>query len=492
MLLSLCALALAQPVPATPAWPASACASVDEFDDRLAAAGRDLAALMELAAWCDENDMRSQRNQVYELVIEIEPDHEEARSGLRHHRYDGQWFTSYSELSRYKREESERMRAQGLVKFEERWVPEADVPFLRMGWQKGANDRWMRPSEVAAAAERALYEADGWQQQDLTWIHPDEFDRWRAGEFKVGEEWLSAEDANAHHSQIGQWWTVPGQHFVGYCTTERNTTDWAVWHADRVFPDLVRLFGQQPERKPAFAVLSGLEQYNRFANGDQEAGLRPAEVDGFSSVHYAFFAEAWIEAVGEQAEYMGGGACFWDTGDEVLSTYGPLAVRHAAAHSYVEAIDPSWNTVSGAMTGEGQMDTGAFWGEKRIPRWLRYGAAAYVERFKQDREVAEGGDPWGLRNWARANLRERGERTGFDALFAFELDAGDSAASEKLILDAGLVVAFLLDGGHGPLRQAHARFKAALRSGEDLEGALENLHDTLRGSESELDAWAAE
>ena len=46
------------------------------------------------------------------------------------------------------------------------------------------------------------------------------------------------------------------------------------------------------------------------------------------------------------AQFRGAGVCYWDTLTESLAPYGQHAVRHAAAQSYVEAIDPSWNAVS--------------------------------------------------------------------------------------------------------------------------------------------------
>ncbi|MBK9388624.1 MAG: hypothetical protein IPN34_27750, partial [Planctomycetes bacterium] len=96
-------------------------------------------------------------------------------------------------------------------------------------------------------------------------------------------------------------------------------------------------------------------------------------------MHYAFFAEAWFDFTQEPPLHRGAGVAFSEPTDPVLAPYGTFSVRHAAAQSFVEAIDPSWRALSSVPT-QGLV-ANAFWSEKRIPRWLRYGAASYVERL---------------------------------------------------------------------------------------------------------------
>ena len=79
-----------------------------EVDGQLAAAGKDTAKLMELAASLKTAGKEDAAKKVLKKVIEIDPNHEAARKELRHHNYDGKWFESYAELSKYRREETKK------------------------------------------------------------------------------------------------------------------------------------------------------------------------------------------------------------------------------------------------------------------------------------------------------------------------------------------------------------------------------------------------
>lgn len=461
-----------------------------DYDAKLAAAGDDVSKLWELHLWCRENSKYKESRDVLTRIVELEPDHEEARKALGHRFYDGQWFESYSKLSAYKREEEKRMLDEkGLVRFKESWVPQADVPFLRMGWEKDEKGRWLSPREREAMAREAAYVEEGWQQQDLTWVHPDDFDKWREGLWKCGDEWLTVEKANEYHSRINQWWQFPAEHFVVHSTCDRGSTEWAGYWADQTYADLVRAYGLQPDDKPVVVVLNGIAQYNRLAAGDQAAGIPTTEVSGHSSCHYAYFAESWVDQSKTPAEYLGCGVTYWDRGDENLAPYGQHAIRNAAGLSYAEAIDPSWDTVSRAVEAPTQaFNADAFWREKRIPRWLRYGVASYVERYFQDKTVEDGNDPWWARSWALANLKAQGGLRPIEELFAFRLDPADQ--SGKIMSEAGLLVSFVLDGECAPVVRAHAAFKAALRSGESTEAAVEALQKAILDNAEALHAYA--
>jgi len=480
------------PAPVPPPRAASAVQDQDkqaDYEKRLAAAGRDVGKLWALSEWCQENGLDAEAKVVLQKIITIDPDHEGAHRALRHHNYDGKWFESYAAMSKYRREQAAEMAAKGLGRLGDDWVPLADIPFLKLGWVKGDDGQWVSKRKLEARVQEAKYAAEGWQQQDLTWISPDDFDKWRSGLLKCGDEWLGMEDANAYHSKMGQWWTLPGERFIVYSTCDRATSESAVWHADSTFDDLARIFGLQPDDKPRLAVLSSIAQYNEFAAGSQESQRPPADLDGYASCHYAFYADAWFEMAGGEPEYMSGGACYWDTSDPNLAAFGRLASKHAAAQSYVEAIDPSWNAISAAIASQGQdFQTAAFWAEKKIPRWLRYGAASYVERFFADPSVGEGGDPFQMRAWAIGNIRNQGGLRELDEVFRFRLDPADP--SGKLIAEAGLLVSFMLDGDCTPVENAHRRFKSCLRSGQGLAESIEFLQTTLEANKAALLAFA--
>ncbi len=470
-----------------------------EFDQQLAAAGTDVAKLWALHETCTAEGKKDLSKIALKKILEVDPAHEGAHKALQHRLYDGKWFESYSALSKYRRDEEKRMLDEhGMVRFGEGWARPQDVPYLRMGWTKDEKTgTWSDPNEVARLAEDARLKSEDYQQRDdMTWIAPADVDKWKQGLWKCGEEWLDLDQANAYHSQIRQWWQVAGpeDRFVAMGTIARaadgsGPLDWARWWANQAYSDLVRALGVEPAEKPSFLILNSLQQYNTFAAGDQAQGLQATEISGCSSVHYSYFAEAWF-IPGEPPRYHGAGVGYWAIDDPALKPFGQFAVRHAAAHSYMEAIDPSWDTISQAFQNPQGLQVQTFWNEKKIPRWLRYGIASYCERFCKDPQAEEGGDPWAIRAWGLQNLRAGGELEPLEQVFLMNLDANDPAGSVRRIHEAGLLVAFMLDGDSQAVKQAHEGFKAALREGKGTSEAAQALQMALEANLTELKAFA--
>lgn len=469
-----------------------------EVDAQIAAAGKDTAKLMELAASLKTAGKDDAAKKALKKVIELDPNHEAARKELRHHSYDGKWFESYAELSKYRREETAKMKEKGLVKWKDQWVPEADKPFMDMGWEK-TDAGWVNPVEVAREKQIAELRASGheFRADDSTWIAPAEMDKWRQLLWKCGDEWLDMAKADEFHSKIGQWWQLDGAHFITLSTTDWMGANDARAIAEQTYPELKRLFGLDPAKKPAFVVLNSIDQYNKFSAGDQELQLPPSETEGFSSLHHAYFADALFDPSTNPPQFVGAGVAFWDRKGQ-LAGWGPFAVRFAAAQSFIEAIDPSWNAVAeliASATGGAQPNPGAFWTEKRIPRWLRYGASSYVERFMK-MPADEGGNPWATREWSMAELKKQGGLRKIEDVFAFTLDLNDLQGSSRLYHEAGLVVSYLLDGADGDkkLKTKHDAFKAALKATpfdrKKLDEAVKDLQDELAKSDKDIRKFA--
>lgn len=467
-----------------------------ELDAKIAAAGRDVAKLLALAASCAAANQAPDAAKVYKKVIEVEPGNEVARKALRHQLYDGKWFESFAELSKYQREEAARMKEKGLARFQDKWVPEADVPFLKMGWVRGEDGAWTDPHEAALAKEVAERQAGGYQfrADDSSWVAPDETEKWAALQWKCGDEWLDMEKANAYHAVVGRWWKLAGEHFVVWTTCAWDVGNLARWHADKTHADLVRLFGVEPRTAPHVVVLNGLEQYNQAAGGQ---GQTIDELEGFSSLHGAYFADGWYDATATPPRFQGAGVSYWDAKDARASGWGPFWLRWAAAQSWVDAIDRSWNAIGDRIAsgpGDPASAAAAFWGEKRIPRWLRYGAASYVERFMKDPAAGEGADPWTLRQFAFGEIKKGGGLRPLSDVFAFRLALEDLPSSSRMYQEAGLVVSYLLDGASGDaaLAAKHQAFQAALKSGSaaDARSAATALEGALREHEAKIRQFA--
>ena len=474
-----------------PTGPVQAQASLDaEFDRRFAQAGGSPAKLWELHLWCKETSRTAESARVLEKIVEVAPDHEEARNALGHQRYDGQWFESYTALAKYKRDEERRMTAKGLARHGDRWVPQADLPYVRMSWVKDENGGWVSPHELARRTEEAKLAAEGWQQQYLVWVSPAEFDKWREGLWKCGDEWLTLEEANRFHAELGAWWRIPTEHFIVNSTCDQPVASSAAGEAERAYAILRRVFGTAPSGRIEVTTLRSLEQYNAFANGDPARSFPAPELAGYSSCNYAFLADAWLDPALQPTEYRGQGVAYWDAENAGLAPFGPFAVRHAAGLSYAGAIDPSLDTTSRFVEDPSTRPAAdAFWGEKRLPRWLHYGAASYVERYLRD-EYAEQGREWWMRDWALENLRRHGALLPLDKVFALELDGTDQEGSSRLIGQAGLLVSFMLDGACGPLTEKHDALKAALTSGGDVRRAVKELEKAFEANRGALNVYA--
>jgi len=350
IVLSLAALA-GTPAPAlTPPTPlvlqdeASLLQDEASLEERIAACADDTAKLWELAQSLKQSSKYADARKVMEKIVAIDPEHADARKGLGHQKYAGRWFKSSVELMMFRRKEEKEMSAKGLVRLGKEWVAKEDAPFLRMKWVKDEGGHWRDPRTLARLEQDAKYRADGWEQQDLTWIPPKEFPKRDQGLFKCGDEWLTREAADQFHAKLHTPWAIPGEFLVmGTCT--RNGMEWAREYTDAIYPDLVRIFGKEPTEKPRVLILNSLEQYNAFAGGDPARNMPGYDATGFSSLHYAFFADSFFDGRTQPPEYLGCGVGYWDYKPE-LTGWGKLSIRHAAGLSYADVIDPSWNTVS--------------------------------------------------------------------------------------------------------------------------------------------------
>jgi hypothetical protein len=372
-------------------------------------------------------------------------------------------------------------------------VAEVDVPYLNMGWVKDDKGKWQNPVEVAREKQEAEWKAAGYfyRPDDSTWTAPAEKSQLDAGLCKCGDQWLDLAKANEFHSKFGQWWQLDGEHFSTWSTCDWKKANDARFWAEQVYADLVRLTGLHPAKKPHFLMVSSLEQYNQFSAGDQANQIPPIDSEGFSSLHHAFFADILIDPSTTPPQFLGCGVGYW-----VNDGWAPFATRFAAALSFMEAVDPSWLAVSEAIaaaTGGAQPTPGAFWNEKKIPRWMHYGAASYAERFAKT-NTGDGGNPWQMREDSFKLLKTAGGLRKIEDIFTFALDINDIEGSGRLYQEAGLVVSFLLDGADGDkkLRQKHDAFKAALKSGvaKDIAEATEGLQKELGKNEKDMKKFA--
>ena len=450
-----------------------------------AEAGQDVPKLWKAYDYCEAFGLEKEGRSVLRDIVEIDGEDKKARGLLGHVYYDGQWFTSESKLEAYKRAEEERMaKEQGLARFEDQWVPIEDLDKYERGLVPLGDGRWVTP-DVKAKVEA------GWKPFDMTWVSPEDYaEKIEKGLFPCGDQWLPEAEADKYHSEILRWWEIPLDRFVAYSTLSRATTLRALNEMERTFGDLKRIFGGVGPSEPLVViVLNSAQQYNAFAGASPQSGQIPPESSGKSAFYHAFTCESWIDLA--RGTYPGAGCGFWDELTDFGNSWGPLSVRHAAGHAYIEAIDPSPKTTAAWLKNptSGQFPSDAFWAEKKLPQWLRYGAAAYVERYFLETGAA---DPMWARKWSAGEITRRGGLDDLAQVFAFNVSSDSPEAAEKLINEAGLIVAFVIDGKIPAIVEKHAAVKQALNaaSPDGLAPALQALQDEIIAREGELRAFA--
>jgi len=469
-----------------------------EYERRRKAAEGNAKKLWEVANWCEANGLTKEFRSCLRAILKLDDSDKKAHELLGHVAYDGQWFTSEKKMEVYKKKreaqirkaEEKRAKEEGLIKHKGQWVRPEEVPLLEKGYVKDESGTWVDPEE-----QKKL--ADGWVRQDLEWIAPDEKDNIDQGLWKCGEQWLSLEKANAYHAEVEQCWKIPGQRFVAFSTCDRKTSERALREAEDAYADLVRIFGVHPPDRPHFLILKNRDQYSSFAAGDASEQRMGAESQGLSSVHGACFADTWFDL--RAMKFLGAGVSYWDVDDERESQFGRLWARHAAGQSFVEQIDPSHETLNKLFESMGASGYSpeAYWDEKFLPRWLRWGAATYVERYSVDKSAGAASNPYQLREWSVANIQSAGGLDALDAILEFGISVEDPEGSRKLLNEAGLLVAFLVDGACEPLQKNHEALKAAIlkarqdpKQAKSVARAIAKLEKTLKSKEDELRAFA--
>ncbi len=471
---------------ATIATPRIAAAPDPEFESALLATRDDVEKLWQLFLWCKSTQREVLGLRVLPRIVRRDPNHELARAALGHKFSKGHWFTTQAAFERFESSQDPVRAAQlGQIEFKSLWMHPEERALVGKGWVKEQETGlWITPADRKRLAE-------GWTRQGLEWISPIETAAMDVGLWKVDGEWIDLDTANQRRSRIDAMWRIPDADVLLSSTTDMATGQAALLQMRRAIADLRKVFGAQPLLPLAVAMLRDEAQYDQFAFGEHDGRRRATHAGRLHTIHSAFFAESWFLRNEGKLEFAGQGVCYWDALQDGGNLYGVHAARLALGLSYVAALDPSPKAVQKALASGPQGGYfAAYESEKSLPAWLRWGAAVYGERFFQDELVAEGADPWWARKWSLENLARLGGLAPLSEILACKLDPDAREASLRLLIEAGLVVSFIVDGDCAPVRAAHAEFKAALVSGSLHVKYVKALTDALIAHEQELRAYS--
>ena len=459
----------------------------NDFLKKLADAGTDIDALWRLNETYAAIGFDETSAAVLRRIVRLQPDHARAREALGHARFGEHWFERVEARDAYeRRQDPERATALGLVQHGGVWMHRDERATSSKGLTKDpATGIWL-----GAADRRRI--ADGWVLQDEAWIERDRAAKVDLGLWRVEGEWLSLAAADRRHARPSAPWRIPSGEIRVIATVDREVALRARREMERALVDLRRVFGTEPVLPIDVLVLRDEEQYDRFAFGAPD-GRRPAtSATRLHFIHSAYLAESWFERVDRKLVYSGMGVCYFDPLFPFGERYGVHSARLAAGFSFVEALDPSPKAVRRALTAGGPTPEFAaeHAAEKQLPAWLRYGGAVYAERFFEDTTVAEGGDRWWTRKWSLENIAAGGGWRGLKEVLEFPINPDERDGSRKLMIEAGLVVAFIVDGGCAPVVEAHNRVTQRLATGRFSRSDFQDLEAALLAHEGELNTFA--
>lgn len=445
-------------------------------------AADDVEKLWKVYDYCDAYGLAREGRSTLRAILKLDDDQKKAHELLGEVFYDGKWFKNQAKVDDYKIKQLEaEAKKQGKAVFDGRLVDPEDLPYLERGMVRTDDGEWVNKEEHEKRQA-------GWIQQDFVWVAPEEAGKIDEGLWKCGEEWLPTEAANEYRSHLGRWWRLPGDHFDVYSTCDREVAEQANWEAERIYTDLIRIFGQGPTERIPMLVLRNIDQYNSFASQGYPEGS-PVELRGHSSLFGAYLAEVWQQPFLDG--YMASSSvAYWDASNDAGWRWGRIYARYAAGLSFAEQLDPSMKTIREASTGIGDPQSVAekFWAEKKIPAWLRAGAASYVALYFVD--TTDQNNPHWARDWTVSRIANAGGLDPLEKVFNYQVSIDDIGMSEKLMWEAGLLVSFTIDGDCQPVQAKHLAFKDALKKGKNVEKAGRALAKALQENESQLRKYA--
>lgn len=457
-----------------------------ELAQQLSQAGRDAERLWAVYQSCMKSGRNAAAPSVLRSILRSAPDHAGAREALGHVRGKDAWFPSQEALERYERsQDPEVAKARNYSPIKGVWMHPEESAFPAKGWTKDQESGlW------TSLDDRRRLDA-GWVRQDLEWIAPAEAQKVDLCLRKVQGEWLDAKSADRRRARIDNMWDIPGPQVVLHTTVDREVALRAQRDMERACDDMRRVFGAEPLLPIHVTLLRDEEQYDRFAFGDPDGRRRGTHSARLHAVHTAFFAESWLQRVDGELAFRGMGVGYWDPEIPNGHLYGVHSARLAAGLSYADALDPSPKAVRRALSKDTGGDyVAAYEAEKRLPAWLRYGGAVYAERYFKDAYAGADRDAWWPRAWSLDNLKTRGGVRPLDDVFAFKLDPDKRDDSLKLLIEAGLLVSFAVDGECAPVSAALAELQRALASSRLRPSITTALVDAIKANEAQLRTFA--
>lgn len=106
----------------------------EQYEAKARRVANTVAARWELAEWCRQRNLDTERDEQLELILDLDPEHRKAHYGLGHTKSGGKWRTR-----------EEKMIAQGYVKYKGRYISEEELELLEKSKeQREAEQAWFQ------------------------------------------------------------------------------------------------------------------------------------------------------------------------------------------------------------------------------------------------------------------------------------------------------------------------------------------------------------
>jgi hypothetical protein len=345
---------------------------------------KDADAVMALIVWCNDNGMESASRKHLREIIRLDPNHKEAREMLGYVMHEGKWVTPKEMEAIKKKEEIEKMKADGLVEYKGEWLPAEDVEKLKEGLIK-YNDEWVTKQEKERL-EKNLLKYEG------QWLPKEDVEKMKQGLFKVGEEWVDKKNANRLHADWEDPWVLHSEHIKIRTNLDYDYAQQLLAEGESTYNLVKSLVKTEPKLNDSpliMYVVSTIEEYNNIGDaiGDEKSSNYPV-----------FYVEESMDDGPISVSYSTGR-------NEAALRFTKGLVRHMIAECYLRRLDEK---------GE-------------IPLWFIKGHAAKLERFWHPQYIS----------WSLKSMRSVGgfiKTTQFFDAFNF---------TEQEIYMGGLVCAYL-------------------------------------------------
>ncbi|MEQ8768050.1 MAG: hypothetical protein RL885_29370 [Planctomycetota bacterium] len=412
----------------------------EELDERRKALGKkDVKGRLELAEFAEKNRLRKEAEELFEEVLEIEPDNETAHEGLGHVTYRGEWVTKAERRRLEKKADEAKLEESGRVKYKGRWVEAEEKEALEKGLVK-VGDEWITPEEKKQRDEEKRMIARGMVQYEGRWVEAEALPHLEKGEVQVRGRWMSVEEADKIRAHWDEAWELddPKGRFLLRTSRPKQEADLLYFELQDAIERCEHLYGRSIEGTPIFLyVVSDLDAYREYADqyggGEKSSGSGCFLIQNPESVINPRSGPAgWDELRGVTYYYVSQGK----------PRHTINWIHHLAAEQFTKRLS-----------------------KDRAPHWFQQSFAAYLEKYRIPLE----------RSVAEMELKKLGQPVSLNALMNEFYVGPEQDQARANFLTGGYLVAYLLETDHEADRDGFRKYLDLVAKGEVDDAAFRRL-----------------